>query len=222
MHPRSLTPLLALALTSACGEPLSVSDAESLHPLLARTTEVTVTWKLPLADAALAFRSDGRYSDGTYSVYSNGVCSVQTVIYSGSATSSGDATIRTSEPKGNRCGRLFTLSYPDGVSETVWSFANLHKLQNTEFSIPIGSTIRRRLAINPEVVTSPSRCGRLIFGPNDRTGAGTDSVSVTRVDSRTWHVSSEPAPNNRALCEATGEIFAMPVNFVLVTSQALP
>jgi hypothetical protein len=150
------------------------------------------------------------------------VCGVTTTIYSGSATSSGDATIRTSEPKGNKCGRLFTLAYPDGGTETVWSFANLHKLQNTAYFIPVGSTMRRRLAINPEVVGSASRCGRLIFGPNENTGAGTDSVSVSRIDSRTWHVSSDAAPNNRALCEDTGEIYAMSVSFVLVASQSLP
>jgi hypothetical protein len=213
--------MLALALITACAEPVARPTSPPLDASFARSSsDLTATWKIPLADDGLALRSDGQFSDGSYSVYENGVCDVETKIFA-STTGSGDATLR-SQPRGNRCRRLFELSYPDGQTEMVWSFANLLNLQNSTFSIPVGSTVRRRFLFNPEVVNSPSRCGRLVFGPNPNVGAGTDSVTVTRIDARTWEVQSQPAPNNRALCESTGAIYAMPVSFVIVASRDLP
>lgn len=219
---RASSATVALVLFTACAEPVTSPAPTPPDPSLARSTAVTVSWKIPLADTELALRSDRRFGDGTYSVYEGGVCNVSTTIFSGEG-GSGDATIRTSEPKGGKCGRLFRLRYPDGQSEDVWSFGNLLRLHNVAFWIPVGETVRRRFLFNPEVVSSPSRCGRLIFGPNLKdgviVGAGSDSLLVTRVDSRTWQVRSQPAPDNRALCESTGEIFAMPVSFVVAASQ---
>jgi hypothetical protein len=207
-------------LIAACAEPVAAPLAPESEPELARASSPVISWKIPLATAGLGLHSDGKFSDGTYSVYTGGVCDVTTNLFNGDANSSGDATIRTLV-KGSKCHRLFTVRYPDGYSEAIWSFNNVHRIQNSTYSIPIGSTVRRRFTINPAVVDSPSRCGRLIFGPNATTGAGSDSVLVSRLDAQTWQVRSDAAPNNRAHCEATGEVFEIPVSFLVVSSQPL-
>jgi hypothetical protein len=89
--------------------------------------------------------------------------------------------------------------------------------------IRVDSTAKRRLILNPEdSPTNPSRCGRLLFGPNGDVSLGSDSVEVTRLDAQTWQVRSQPAPNNRAFCEADGQLYAMPVSFTIVSSAPLP
>jgi hypothetical protein len=184
----------------------------------------TPTWKIPLADATLAFRSDGTNGDGTYSIYSDGVCDVGTVIIEGG---SGDATINTTKGK---CIRKFDLVYPDGSSELVQSFNNLNELETTAFAIPVGATAERRFVINPGVWTNNSRCDRLSFGqyaPNAILGAGSDSVLVQRLDARTWHVYSKPddsdgTAHDIAMCEKTGELLQMPIDFTIVASSDQP
>ena len=180
----------------------------------------TPTWKIPLADATLAFRSDGTNGDGTYSIYSNGACDVATVIFEGG---SGDATINTTK---GMCIRKFELVYPDGSSELVQSFNNLNELETTAFVIPIGATAERRFVINPGVWTNNSRCDRLHFGrlgPNSILGVGSDSVLVRRLDARTWHAYSKPddpdgTAHNIAMCEKTGELLRMAIDFTIVAS----
>ena len=197
------------------------SDAFAIKP-----SDPTDTWKIPLADANLALRSDHAYSDGTYSSYTNGVCNVGgTIFATTAASSSGDATIQTSSATPGKCGRRFTLVYPDGFSESLISFNNLKELENTTYSIPVGTTVMRRLIVNPGVLTNKySRCGILYFGvgPLGEKGIGSDSVAVTRVDASTWQVQSQPAPNNRALCGTNNQLYAMPVSFVVVSSRPLP
>jgi hypothetical protein len=183
-----------------------------------RPSDPTATWRIPLADGALALRSDGLFSDGTNSVYADGVCTVSAKIFATTAYSnSGDATIQTDLPRGNKCGRLFTYRLPDNTTESVAAFNNLLQLQNTTYSIPVGTTVARRLLLGGSV-----RCGRLMFGPNGTVSPGTDSVLVTRVDASTWQVASQAAPNDRALCENTGEIYEMPVSFTVESSTPLP
>lgn len=227
------TALLALPLAMffvvACGgDPTSPSSVAALTPLsFSRATVVdpTATWKIPLADAGLALRSDQAYSDGTYSVYSNGVCNVTGKIFATTAASnSGDATLQTSTPTKGKCGRLISLSYPDGYNETIAIFANLHELENTGYAIPIGATVTRRLVLDGGVIpNSTSRCGKLHFGvgPLGEKGIGSDSVLVTRIDASSWQVQSQAAPNDRALCENNGQIYEMPVNFTIVASFPL-
>jgi hypothetical protein len=184
----------------------------------------TPTWKIPLADAALAFRSDRTNGDGTYSLYTNGVCDVGTVIIEGG---SGDATLNMSKGK---CIRKVNLVYPDGSSELVESFANLNDLETSAFTIPVGATIARRFVINPSVFNNDSRCDRIHFGqlgPNSTWGVGTDSVLVARLDARTWHVYSKPAdpdgtPHDIAMCEKTGELMQMPIDFTIAASTDQP
>ena len=161
---------------------------------------VTPTWLIPLADGNLGVRSDGQFGDGTYSAYANGVCGVETVIFaSASGSNSGDATLRTTKKS---CTRRWVLHFPDGFTESVRTQNNLNILQNTSYSIPVGTTAKRRLIIAPGTFGSnPSRCGRLIYGPNGTVSPGSDSLEVTRIDDQTWQVQSQPAPNNRAYCE---------------------
>ena len=129
---------------------------------------------------------------------------------------------RRSRPRKGKCTRRFTLRYPDGVTEAVPSFNNLLRLQNTSYSIPIGTTVKRRLIVSPAAISNnPSRCGRLLFGPNGTVSVGSDSVNVTRVDASTWQVASAGS-NNLATCEATGELYAMPVSFTVTSSYPLP
>lgn len=190
-------------------------------------TDPTATWMLPLDDQGLAFRSDGQFSDGTYSVYANGVCGVDAKIFATTQKSnSGDGIIQTN-PAGkgkNPCARSFTLHYPDGFTETLQSFNNLRKLQNTDTVIPIGATVTRQLILNPSVM-GPSRCGRLLWGEGDfGGGVGSDSVLVTRLDERTWHVESQPPPKNKAWCrDMDGALLDMPpVSFRIVSDRDLP
>ena len=198
------------------------SDAFAIKPSVPSDT-----WKLPLADGGLSLKSDRQYSDGTYSVYSAGVCNVIGSIFTGedgSTNNSGDATIQTSLPSRGKCGRLFTIIYPDGFSETLASFANLNLLENTTYSIPVGTTAKRRLVVNPGVLANnPSRCGKLYFGigPLGEKGIGSDSVAVTRIDASTWQVQSQAAPNDLALCETNGQLYHMQVRFVAVSSRPL-
>jgi hypothetical protein len=215
---RLTVPLLALlAACSGASTTAPVAEQASARPP-SGPADPAATWKLPLSDAGLAFRSDGRYDDGIYSVYANGVCGVSAKLFATTQYSnSGDATIQTTEARGrNGCGRQFTLSYPDSYTESGIAFNNLPQLQNTGFSIPQGSTVLRRLTLN-----LGTRCGRLFFGPNGTAGAGSDSVWVNRVDASTWHVYSQSSAN-LALCDNDGQLYAMPVDFVIVSSAPLP
>ena len=218
-----------VAALAACAtdNPTALRSLSSADASASRSTSVsdpTATWKLPINTTGLSFKSDGQYSDGTYSSYANGVCNVSATIFATTAGSnSGDATISTGTAKGGKCLRTFVLSYPDGFSETVRSFNNLNELENTTYAIPIGATVARRLVLNPGQLQSGTRCGKLVFGAS-ATGAGTgsDSVMVTRVDGTTWHVQSQASPSQYAYCGNTGQLFEMPVNFVVVASRALP
>lgn len=225
--PAAAIGVLVLSL-AACekdpGAPLYPAPSEPSLSAVSGPTDPTATWKIPLAAAALSLRSDGLYGDGTYSVYANGVCNVSAKIFATTAASnSGDATIQTSKPTRGKCGRTFTLSYPDAFTETVPSFNNLNVLENTTYAIPVGTTVKRRLIIAPgSLANNPSRCGRLLFGPNGSVGVASDSLLVTRVDASTWQVQSQAAPNDRAYCENNGLSYEMQVSFVIVSSAPLP
>jgi len=86
------------------------------------------------------------------------------------------------------------VRYPDGFTETLPSFNNVRRVQNTTSVILVGSTVERTLAINPgTLANNPSRCGRLLFGVGEQgAGLGSESVLITRVDARTWEVRKHP------------------------------
>ena len=183
------------------------------------TPDPTVTWKLPLADGALAFRSDRQFSDGTYSVYANGVCDVTTwVEMSSSDPFPGFGHVSLGRGTKN-CRRTFTLAFSDGHTETGVGNSVLRNLENP--AIAWGATVGRTLAINV------GSCGRLLFGVGQQgAGVGSDSIFVTRsLDGTTWHVYSNPDPDHhKALCENLNQIFVMPVDFLIVADDlsALP
>ena len=222
MHRISSRLSLLVVLLAGCSEN-AVSPATEQPVLRPGPTDPTATWLIPLDDAGLALRSDGNatYSGGTNSVYANGVCGVSTRIFATTAGSnSGDATLQTGKAK--NCSRQFILRYPDAATESVLTVNNLNILQNTGYAIPIGTTVKRRLIVAPGALqNNPSRCGRVLFGPNGTVSPGSDSLNVTRIDAQTWQVQSHP-DSNMAYCEDTGELYAMPVSFVIVSSVALP
>ena len=212
--------LASVVLIAACSSDLPTAVPSNATPADARVTDPTATWKIPLADAGLSIRSDRQYGDGTYSLYANGVCGVSTNIFAGGT---GDATIQTSAPKAKVCGRTFTVVYPDNFTETVPSFNNLADLENTTDIIPIGATVKRHMNFAPgSIIGTTSRCGTLYFGPGKLgNGVGSDSLNVTRVDASTWHVTSDPT-HNLALCGTNNTLYAMTLDFTIVSSRALP
>lgn len=219
---RGIASTLLIVLFAACNEsPTTPSTGQpAIKP---GPVDPTATWLIPLDDAGLALRSDGNgiYSVGTNSVYANGICGVSTRIFATTGGSnSGDATLQTG--KARNCTRQFVLRYPDAATESVLTFNNLNILQNTGYSIPVGTTVKRRLIVAPgAILNNPSRCGRVLFGPNGTVGPGSDSLNVTRIDAQTWQVQSHP-DSNLAFCEDTGELYPMPVKFVIVSSAPLP
>ena len=230
MRRPTVVTLLGIVVLAGCGEratntaPLTAGDSQ-LSAAKSGATDPTATWTFPLSDAGLGVRSDHLYSDGTSSVYANGICSVATTIFATTQLSnSGDATLQTGN--NGRCTRHFTFAFPDGSSESATVFDNLREIENTTYSIPIGSTVERQLhmgdgTVSPSVAT---RCNGLVwgYGVASNIAAGSDSVLVTRVDASTWHVVTRDPPNNLAYCKNTGELLAMPVDFRVISSRPLP
>ena len=177
----------------------------------------------PLSDATLGLRSDRLFGDGTYSAYAHNVCGVDAKIFATTEYSnSGDAIMQTDNPRfsDRKCAaypRKVTFAYSDGVSETGAVFMNVRNVQNTTTVIPIGATVRRVFSAHS------TRCDAVYWG-NVRQGIAVpaDSVLVTRVAPDTWHVQTQPSPNDRALCVTTGQSFHMPVDFTIVMNRPLP
>jgi len=219
----------AVLFIAACAGDDSSSDL--LAPQFAKPagpSDPVTSWLIPLDATGLAFSSDGNYAAGGYSVYQNGVCGVSSKIFATTAASnSGDAIMQTDNPsnRDRKCSsypRKVTLTYPDASSESVTLFANLHEIQNTSYSIPVGTTVTRKLNLSSS--TSASRCGVIKFRGVDNEGnlLGADEVLVTRVDASTWDVATQPAPLDRGYCTNTGELIAMPLSFRIVSATPLP
>ena len=229
MH-KPLLVIAACAALAACSE-MSDPAASVVDPQFAKPpagpSDPTASWLIPLDGTGLAFTSDGKYAAGPYSVYQNGVCGVTAKIFAtASASNSGDATMQTDNPanRDRKCAdwpRKVTFTYPDAVSETTTFFGNLHEIQNTTYSIPIGATVTRPLNLSSS--STPSRCGTIRFRTTkiDGTYLGADSVLVTRLDASTWEVTTQPAPNNRGYCENLGSNIEMPLRFRVVSATPL-
>lgn len=205
-----------LALVAACSDAPAAPTSVEVPPASAKPggpTDPTATWTVPAPDGILGFASDGQ------GAYADGACGVTTRIFATTAGSNtGDATIQVSKGK---CVRRFTLHYPDNSTEVVMSFNNLLQLQNTTYSIPLNATVKRRLIIAPGALSNnPSRCGRLLFGPNGSVSLGSDSVDVTRTSASSWLVQS--SGSQLAYCEDLAVLYVMPVNFTITSSSPLP
>ena len=176
----------------------------------------------PLDDATLSVRSDHLYLNGDYSVYGDAVCGVNSRIFTG-PDASGDAIMHTdnrryADKKCPQYPRRITVVYGPGDSESVTTFMNLRAIVNSTFTIPIGATERRALAVRD------SRCEGFRFSTRSQTGEflGADSVNVTRVDASTWNVETQPFPDNEAYCNATGQKFNMNLRFTVKADRPLP
>ncbi len=183
-------------------------------------------WTIPLDDRALGLRSDRMYSDGSASVYDDGVCGVSSRLYSTtSASNSGDATLQTDNPrtKSVKCvayPRKFTVVYDNGIIDTRPAFMNLRGIENTVYSIPIDSTRLHGLTVTLSG-TGPG-CSALRWNSivQGATVAG-DRLLVTRTTINTWTVQSQPSPNNRAYCVDNGNSYQLNVRFTVV-KRTLP
>jgi hypothetical protein len=182
------------------------------------------TFLFPMADGGLSVKSDRLYVTGEYSAYANGVCGVNAKIFAGpTASNSGDAIMHTNnarfaDRKCPRYPRTLTLVYPDGATETSAVFINVRQIANTEYSIPMNTTVTRSFALN-----LGTRCGKLLFsGEQQGVPINGDSVFVTRVASDAWRVRTQPDPNNLAYCTATGESFKLSLDFTVVSNRPLP
>jgi hypothetical protein len=224
-----LTTAVVLVLSAAA---IACADADDAGmpaapetPLLARSTvtDPSAIFRFPLADAALNVKSDGLMSDGTYSVYANGLCGVEAKIFATTEFSnSGDATLSMGNARkstGCVAPRHFTIVFPDGLTETTTSFSNLRELENTTYAIPLGAPVLRAFHLG----MSSTRCEGLAW--STLAGGVTvpgDSVIVTRTAADSWHIQSQPYPNNRAWCKPNGPTYNMAVDFTITSSRPLP
>jgi hypothetical protein len=182
-------------------------------------SDPTATFEFPLADAALGVKSDHLYSNGTYSLYADRVCGVEAKIFATTQLSNtGDATMQTATRKCPTYTRSLTFVYGDGVVAASTVFVNVREIKNTTYAIPPGATVTRGLHMNE------TRCGGLVWQGTlyDGTVTGADSVLVTRVAGDTWHVQSQPAPLDKAYCKASGILYHIPVDLVVVSNHPLP
>ena len=223
-----LSVLLSLIVCAACSTSEGTSSLLSPDPgslfgkPVAGLPDPTVTWKLPLNDAALALKSDHQFGDGAYSVYANGVCAVTTwVEMSSTDPFPGFAHLSLGASK-KGCGRSLTLVYPDGITESA---GGATQRQLSQPRIAPGETVLRTLAILSAAPSTAARCGRVLFGEGSQgAGVGSDSVLVTRsLDGATWHIqsnhNSDGSPKDLGLCENTNQLFHMPVDFIVVADD---
>jgi hypothetical protein len=220
--------LLVFITVFACSE--ASEDATVVaprSPLLAKSTvtDPTATFSFPVTDT-LNVQSDGAFSDGTVSVYADGVCGVASKIYATTEQSnSGDATLSTNAPrtKDRTCAafpRRIRLIFPDGLSEMTYTGTNLQQIENTTYAIPVGATAKRALHMGTGEST---RCTGMVWAADERgTPLAGDSVLVTRTAPDTWHVQSQPAPNNHAHCKPSGVAYNMAIDFTVTSSRQLP
>jgi hypothetical protein len=215
--------LLVGGVLTACNDPSSPASLKPYDamPLFAKPAPaLTAMIKLPLADAGLSLKSDSKFSDGTYSLYADGVCGITGTIFVGG---SGDEVVDGSNPSASdrKCvyyPRKVTVLYPDGIAEVIpGPLMSVREVENQTYLIPIGFTATRQFHVR----TNTTRCDGVHWGAP----IGGDSVLVTRTAANTWHVYTQPYPNDQAACKrSTGNTLLghMPVDLWIVSSQALP
>jgi hypothetical protein len=214
--------LLVAAVLTACNDPSSPARFTPLDPtprFAQGVADPTATIKLPLSDSGLSLKSDGKFSDGTYSLYADGVCGITGTIF---LSGSGDEVVDGSNPtaKDRKCvyyPRKVTVLYPDGVAEVISGpLMSVSALENQTYLIPIGSTTPRHFHLR----ANSTRCDGVHWGGP----VGGDSVLVTRTAADTWHVHTQPYPNDNAACKSsTGNALLghMPIDLWIVSSRAL-
>ena len=186
----------------------------------------TAEFWFPLDDTALGVRSDHLFVSGGSSVYANGVCGVASKIFATEQYSnSGDATQTSANPSsgGRKCvnyPRLVTVDYGDGDVRSSTVFMNVRQIANTTYQIPIGTTVKRSMAIQE------SRCEKLVWQTANLLDGtptqGADSVNVTRIAADSWRVETQAHPANKAYCLADGQTYHIAVRLTVVSSRPLP
>jgi hypothetical protein len=215
--------LLFAVLLTACNDlssPGRLTPNDATPRFAQSVADPTATIKLPLADASLSLKSDGKFSDGTYSLYADGVCGITGTIF---LSGSGDEVVDGSNPsaKDRKCvyyPRKVNVLYPDGIAEVISGpLMSVRELESQTYLIPIGSTATRQFHVR----TNTARCDGVHWGAP----IGGDSVLVTRTAANTWHVYTQPYPNDQAACkQSTGNTLLghMPIDLWIVASRALP
>jgi hypothetical protein len=184
--------------------------------------DAAATFLFPLDATGVNVTGDGAFTDGVNTVYTDGVCGVWAPFF---VSGSGDATYSTNSPKSKdlRCAswpRRIRLTFPDGFSEMTYTGTNLRQIEKATFIIPIGATVKRALHMGTGEST---RCTGIVWSSDEYgTPLGGDSVLVTRTAEDTWHVQSQPFPNNRVHCKPSGTVYNMAIDFTVRSSRPLP
>ena len=234
----SCTLVLTALAVAACEQSRAPTEVGDVEAAFAKpgggSTNPRTAWKLPLNGAGLGLVSDGAFAEGSYSVYSDGVCGVTGQVFTGDG--SGDATLQTNNPraKDNSCpsgARKMTVvypagdvAYPGGGTETMLVFLNVRNIWNGTTDIPVGQRQLRMLALNP---TQTERCDAWRWTDETLNGVtfSGDRVWVERLPDeggkRQYHVYTQdrgPDPvagKNKAVCTTTMKTHNLSVDFVI-------
>lgn len=223
---------LVMVIVAACVEtvptdPRDVTSSDAMAAKGGPSNTVTTDWAFPVSDVGLSVKSDGQFSDGTYSWYRAGSCTFTSTLF---VDGSGDNVIGFDYPKTKpkpACGRTLTMVFPDGFTETLAYGGGVQVLQSADFQIPIGQQAKRHMRFGADQRARnnpvPARCGLgLVFGEGGGNPAlGSDSVVVSRLDARTWRVQTQ-APDNLAYCIDNGQLYEMTLDFTIVASRDVP
>jgi hypothetical protein len=189
-------------------------------------TEPTPSMIFPNSGASVT--GDGKFlMAGGASIYSNGVCGVQTVAYT---HGSGDATLETDNgmSKKRSCSsypRQLRFNWPDAPAEVSTARVNVGALGGTGgiYAMQLGETRSMPLNINH---ISSRRCVMLKFrdyylGDPAQPSVGGRDVIVFRENPKTWHVTTPAvaAGESTAECkkpDGTFEPIRLSVSFTVM------
>jgi len=216
--------VIALGCTSdRVTSPLRPDAAQLAKPV--GPVDPTASFLFPIDDGTLGVKSDHLYVSGTSSVYANGVCGVDSKIFSTTQLSnSGDAVMQTDNPQwaDRKCAnypRKVYIDYGDGTgphaSTIFMNVRDLERENDPTDILPVGGSKLTGLNLQE------SRCGALVWRPvqQDGTVTGADNVLLTRTAADTWTVTTQG--NQLAYCKNTGQLLPITARFTIVTSRAL-
>ena len=242
------TLLVTALLAAGCSE--APSPVHPSEPLFAKpgsgTTETdpTAAFYIPTSQGNLGLWGDGLFASldgytGT-SRYGERDCGVNSKIFATTeASNSGDAIMHTSNNRysDKKCTdypRKANISYANpvdglnpGGSQNIEVFMNVNRIHNTTYHIPIGTTVKRALLIDPNTT---GRCEQVRFRDPlaDGTSTGADSVYVTRLDAQTWKVETRDTTvdgvtvkRDKAYCTTDKKLYHIPVSFHIRASRPL-
>jgi hypothetical protein len=226
--------IVALAIAAACAAGDNAATLVAPRgPAFSKSAPVnpdpSVQIQFPLNDAALGFKSDhiATYVVGNVSVYADAVCGVHALMF---ATNGGDVTMQTNDSKysDRHCPdypRKLGIVLRDDAGNIVTQFSiagamNQRSVEDLTAPMAIGSTIARGLVFGSDPLCNSLRWA--IFQADGVTPIGADRVNVTRVDASTWHVQSQPYPNDKVLCVGNNTLYHAPVDFTIVAARPMP